>query len=94
MRVTLAYPYEGHKAGTTVSVDETTARRLLHDGRARLAGPGGTDLDTLTMTELEAVAKSLRVDTTGLRRKAELRDAIQAAQANAATRTTILPPTN
>lgn len=36
MKVTLAYPFEGHKPETTVDVDDETARLLIREGRARL----------------------------------------------------------
>ena len=36
MKVTLAYPYKNHKAGTTVDdLDDQEALDLLHSGRAR-----------------------------------------------------------
>lgn len=42
MKVTLAYPWSDdqgktHKADTTVTVDDTVGRSLIHDGKARLA---------------------------------------------------------
>lgn len=39
MKVQLAYPYENHRADTTIDVDDATARLLLREGRARLASP-------------------------------------------------------
>ena len=39
MRVTLAYPFQGHKPDETIDVDKRTARTLLRDGRARVAPP-------------------------------------------------------
>lgn len=36
MKVTLAYPYEGHDPDETVDLPEAVARRLLSDGAARL----------------------------------------------------------
>lgn len=36
-RVTLAYEYEGHAPDETIDVDEATASRLVHEGKARVA---------------------------------------------------------
>lgn len=35
MKVTLAYEYDGHKPDETVELDDTEARTLLREGRAR-----------------------------------------------------------
>lgn len=37
MKITLAYPYEGHDPDDTIDVDEGTARELVNDGKARYA---------------------------------------------------------
>lgn len=37
MRVTLAYPYDGHEPDETIDVDDELGRRLVREGRARLA---------------------------------------------------------
>ena len=37
MRITLAYPHDGHEPDDTIDVDDEVGRRLVHDGRARLA---------------------------------------------------------
>lgn len=39
IRVTLAYQYKHHKPDETVNLADAVARRLLHDGLARLAPP-------------------------------------------------------
>lgn len=43
MRVTLAAPFDGHAADSTVEVADPVGRRLLDTGRARLA-QGATEL--------------------------------------------------
>lgn len=45
MRVTLAYPYEGHEPDETIEVDDDEGRRLLTTGHARKA-----DAETTTKT--------------------------------------------
>lgn len=37
MRITTAYPWEGFPPDTTLDIDDVLARRLVHDGRARVA---------------------------------------------------------
>ncbi len=37
VKVELAYPWNGHDPDSTVTVDATTARDLIRDGRARPA---------------------------------------------------------
>lgn len=37
MKVTLAYPYEGHEPDETIDLPDAEARRLVNDGRARRA---------------------------------------------------------
>jgi hypothetical protein len=49
-RITLAYEYEGHEPDETIDVEPDVARRLVHDGRARV--PDGEDV----APELAAVA--------------------------------------
>lgn len=39
MLITLAYSRDGEVAGATVDLDDTVARRLIGEGRARLAEP-------------------------------------------------------
>ena len=36
MKVTLAYPFEGHEPDATVDLPEQTAKQLIRDGAARL----------------------------------------------------------
>lgn len=43
IRVTLAYPYEGHAPDETIELDDPTARRLIREGRARAATPAPID---------------------------------------------------
>lgn len=65
MRITLAYPFEGHAPDETIELDDWLARRLLHGGRARVpdaeaAAPPAT-VALLTVPEIKALRR-LNVD--------------------------------
>lgn len=51
MRVTLAYPYDGHQPDDTVDLPDHDALNLLRDGRARLptsqTGAAGGSVDDI-----------------------------------------------
>lgn len=42
MKVTLAYPYAGHKPDETIDVPDDIARQMIHDGLARDPEPAKT----------------------------------------------------
>lgn len=48
MKVTLAYPYEGHEPDDTVDLPDADARRLLSDGKARKPAKGARVKKTST----------------------------------------------
>jgi hypothetical protein len=88
MRVTLAYPWDGHDPDETVEVDNATGRRLLRDGKARPADDeaAGVDVgprvdvlpdpdDGVTFAEVKAYAANRGVSTT------EAKNQIRAARA-------------
>lgn len=87
MRVTLAYPFDGHSPDETVDLDDATAKRLLRDGFARLP-----DRDTQTVAELRGYAKRQGIDISGLSRKADITAAIQAAEQPRVTPVTTVTP--
>lgn len=89
MRVTLAYPHEGHAPDETIDVPVEQGRQLLYDGLARL--PDQLDdatisamvpaNDTRTVAELRQYAAERGIDLGGATRRAEMAAVIAAAQA-------------
>lgn len=87
MRITLAYPYEGHAPDDTIELDDTDARRLLRDGKARLP-----EHDAMTVAELREYAAAQGIYIAGLSRKAEISEAIEAAEKISVSPTTDVTP--
>lgn len=88
MRVTLAYPYQGRKADTTITVDDHVGRNLIRAGRARPAtGPAGD----ASVAELRAYADKAGIDLGGAKKKTDILAAIEAAEQTRVTTTTVLP---
>lgn len=56
MRVTLAYPLDGHQPDETVVLPEDEARQLVHDGLARL-------VDDASPEQVQAAAQANQVTT-------------------------------
>lgn len=54
MRITLAYPYEGHAPDETIEVDDDVGRQMVRDGVARL--PKGATDDVGPMTPVSTPA--------------------------------------
>lgn len=61
MRITLAYPYEGHAPDETIDLDDREARRLLSSGRARLPAP---ELDELATAYVSTIPPATRTRPT------------------------------
>lgn len=82
-RVTLGYAWEGHQPDTTLELDEVTARRLLREGKARLApdeAPPPIDLDHATVAEMREHARRHGIVLApSARKRADIVDAIRAA---------------
>jgi hypothetical protein len=88
MKITLAYPYEGHDPDETIDVGSAEGRRLLADGRARLAAT-----DAGTVAELKAYADAEGIDVGGATRRADIEAAVTAAETVDVTpKVTVLPP--
>lgn len=89
MRVTLAYPYDGHGPDATINVDEPIGRRLIRDGLARHP----EDLDGMTLPELRDYAERNGIDLEDVTKKTDVRAAIDAAQTASLTPVTVVEPT-
>lgn len=88
IRITLAYPYEGHDPDTTITVDEATGRRMVREGWARHAEVGPDS----KVADLKAYADKHGIDVTGLRSKAEYLAAIETAEQTRASVVTVRSP--
>lgn len=88
MKITLAYPYEGHAPDTTITVDDAVGRRMIRDGRARHAdiGPGSK------VADLRAYAEKNQIDLAGARSKADILTAIARAEQTRASAVTVRSP--
>lgn len=89
MRVTLAYPFEGHDPDETIEVDDAAGRTMIRDGLARLPDSGDR-----TVAELKARAKELGVPLKGLRRREDIEAAIASVERapEPASPTTVVAP--
>lgn len=88
IKITSAVGIRGEikKPGTVITVAEDIAKNLLQRGRAELAtkgtdDDGDKDLSDFTVPELKARAAELEIDGADTMKKAELIDAIEAAEA-------------
>lgn len=79
MLITLAYPHDGHASDETIDVDPAVGRQMVRDGYARLPDPDV--LDGLTVEQLTAYAADNGLDVGAARKKADVIDAIRAAEA-------------
>ncbi|KPU84846.1 hypothetical protein JI58_01315 [Marinosulfonomonas sp. PRT-SC04] len=67
-------------AGTTVTVAEALAKNLMHRGRAELLTASGKGGGEKSVAELKVIAEGLEIDGAANMKKAELIEAIEAAQ--------------
>lgn len=67
-------------AGKTVTVAEALAKNLMARGRAELLTASGKSADEQSVAELKVIAEELEIDGAANMKKADLIDAIEAAQ--------------
>lgn len=80
MKITLAYPFEGHAPDETIELPADQARQMVRDGQARAALPADEDTlaalahpaDARTVAELRTYAADHGIDVTGVSRRADL----------------------
>jgi len=78
LRITLAYPHDGHAPDKTIDVDDHTGRLMVRDGLARL--PDDDGLDGMTVADLHAYADDHNIDLGEAKKKAEIVDTIRTTE--------------
>lgn len=78
MLIVLAYPYDGHAPDETIDVADQVGRQMVHDGAARLPDPD--TVEHMTVVELRAYAAEHDIDLGGATKKADVAEAIRAAE--------------
>jgi hypothetical protein len=71
VRVELAAPFDGHEPNATIDIDDTTGRRLVSNGLARMAPDNDTPDESWSMAALRDRAATEGKTITGLRSKAD-----------------------
>lgn len=88
MKITLAYPFEGHDPDTTIEIDDVRGRRMIRDGKARRADIGPDS----KASDLKEYAEKANIDLTGKRSKQEILTAIERAEQTRASVVTVRSP--
>jgi hypothetical protein len=88
VKITLAYPFEGHAPDETIEIDDVRGRRMVRDGKARRAdiGPDSKAAD------LRAYAEANKIDLAGAKSKKDIATAIERAEQTRASVVTVRSP--
>lgn len=78
MKITLAYPRDGHDPDETIEVEDHVGRQLVQDGVARLPDPA--TFDAMKADELKAYAGEHGIDLGEATKKADIVQTIRAAE--------------
>ncbi len=82
MRITLAYPYDGHDPDETIEIDDRRGRAMISNGVARPA-PALEPDDSWKVADLRSFASTNSIDLGGASTKADILAALAADKTRA-----------